>query len=155
MNVSELMTTDIACISTDDTLAAAAQKLWDRDCGSLPVERADGQVVGMITDRDICMACWSRGLPPTEIRVSDAMSTRLTACSPDDDIETVEASMRSNQIRRIPVLSGDGRLVGIVSVADIARASAIGGPGSRGLAQMLAGICQRPPVTAATQLQPS
>ena len=81
MTVADLMTKNVAHVGTDDKLSYAAQLLWDRDCGALPVLRADGRVVGMITDRDICMAAWSRGLAPDAITVADAMSTQLVGCS--------------------------------------------------------------------------
>ena len=101
MLVSELMTREPARVEAHEKLATAAGKMWEHDCGALPVLQ-DGSVVGMITDRDICMAVWSRGLPPDAIGVVDAMSTRLVCCRDTDSLEDVERSMRSNQVRRLP-----------------------------------------------------
>jgi CBS domain-containing protein len=124
MNVSELMTSHPAFVSPEQKLAVAAQLMWDRDCGALPVVHQDGHVVGMLTDRDICMASWSRGLALDAISVADAMSTQLAFCGPDDAISTAETSMRKSQVRRLPVLDPERRLLGILSLADIARATA-------------------------------
>ncbi len=142
MLVSELMTREPARASADERLSAAAGRMWEHDCGALPVVQ-DGRVVGMITDRDICMATWSRGLPPDAIEVISAMSTRLVSCQPTDTLEDVEKAMRSNQVRRLPVLSSDGRLVGIISLADIVtRAETTRSHDGNGLTTTLAGICQ-------------
>lgn len=138
MIVQDLMTKDVANVALQGTLADAAQKMWQHDCGALPVVQEDGTVVGMITDRDICMATWSRGSAPGTITVLDAMSTNLIACSPADSLQQVEAAMRSNQIRRVPVVDRDQHLLGIVSLADIARRA-----GGDETSATLAGICQR------------
>lgn len=136
MIVADLMTKNVAHVGTEETLGRAAQLLWERDCGALPVLRSDGSVVGMITDRDICMAAWSRGSAPAAITVADAMSTQLVACSPRDTIADVENRMRSNQLRRLPVLDEAQQLVGIISLADLARQA-----GNNGVEGTLAGIC--------------
>jgi CBS domain-containing protein len=151
MLVVDLMTPKPASIRGDETLAAAAQTMWDCDCGALPVlDPATGRVCGMITDRDICMATWSRGCGPGSILVADVISPTLVSCRPHDPLGKVEASMRSNQVRRIPVVDAEQRLVGILSLADVARATAgqvlqSNGdePSSEGLATTLAGICVR------------
>jgi CBS domain-containing protein len=138
MIVMDLMTKEAACVGVDENLASAAQRMWQRDCGALPVIREDGGVVGMITDRDICMATWSRGSAPDSISVKDAMSTSVVTCRPGDSVREVEGAMRSNQVRRLPVVDDEQRLIGIVSLADIARADT-----NSGLGFTLAGICQR------------
>lgn len=138
MIVADLMTKGAASVETEDSLAAAAEKMWQNDCGALPVVQEDGTVVGMITDRDICMATWSRGSPPADLHVLGAMSTNLIVCRPADALKLVESAMRSNQIRRIPVVDQDQRLLGIVSLADIARRS-----DGDGTSATLASICQR------------
>jgi predicted transcriptional regulator len=127
--------------------------MWACDCGAIPVtEMGTGHVIGMITDRDICMATWSREQAPISLAVSDAMSRELFSCSPDDDVATVENLMRDKQIRRVPVLDDERRLVGILSIADIATESQRGGAlasselASDEIATTLANICQpRPP----------
>jgi CBS domain-containing protein len=98
--------------------------MWQHDCGIVPVLGEDGvKVVGVVTDRDICMASWSRNVAPSAIVASDAMSTDLAYCSPNDSIADAEVLMRSHQIRRLPVLNSHAELVGILSIADITRAA--------------------------------
>ncbi len=121
MQVFELMTKNPACCKIDDSLNVAAKLMWDCDCGAIPAFGADGQIKGMITDRDICMACFTRDKAPSGISVAEAMSHDLFWCSPDSSVADAEQVMRSNRVRRIPVLDGQKRLVGILSLADIAR----------------------------------
>jgi CBS domain-containing protein len=130
MNVSELMTRDVACCSADDSLRSAAQMMWDRDCGAIPVvEPGTRRAVGMITDRDICMAALIQDRPLSSIRISDVMSGALHACHPDDSVADAERTMRERQIRRIPVVQDDGELVGILSLADVVRVAQRAGNG--------------------------
>lgn len=120
MKVKQLMTTNVACVRKSDPSSVAAQIMWDCDCGSVPVKEDDSErVVGMITDRDICIATWSRDCAPSAIFVSDAASRELYACSPEASIASVQELMSSKQVRRLPVLDKDGQLVGIISLADI------------------------------------
>ncbi|MFZ5895521.1 MAG: CBS domain-containing protein [Myxococcota bacterium] len=119
MQVRELMTSNVACLQSSDTLSEAARVMWDCDCGAIPVTDGSGRVVGMITDRDICMATWSRDQPPSGIRIADAMSRDLFYCSPSDSVSSAEFLMRAKQIRRVPVLDANEKLVGILSLADI------------------------------------
>src|SRR6185295_9031194 len=121
MQVQELMTTNVATCRADDACSAAVRLMWDCDCGSVPVLDQDGRLAGMITDRDICMAAWSRDISPSAIPLSLVMSRELTVCSSTDDLAAAERSMRANQIRRLPVVDGDRRLLGILSLADIVR----------------------------------
>ena len=120
MNIEALMTRNVASVRRSESLSAAAQLMWQRDCGALPViEDETGQVVGMITDRDICMASWSRDLPPSRIGVETTMSQSLAYCTPDDSLAVAENLMRSTQVRRIPILNAERKLLGILSLADI------------------------------------
>lgn len=159
MKVSDVMTTSVASVRKDESLSTAAKVLWDCDCGSLPVwdERSE-RVIGMITDRDICMATWSRDKPPSALTVADAMSSELYFSAPEESVSSAEALMRSRKVRRIPVLDGGQKLVGILSLADIATESKRRGasPGAGDVAPSevvatLADICQprsfqQPPV---------
>jgi CBS domain-containing protein len=153
--VADLMTKDALSVAPDNTLADAARIMWQHDCGCLPVlEVQSGRVIGMVTDRDICMACWSRGLSPAEVYVSDAMSQHIVHCHPSETVERAEIIMHANQIRRLPVVDADERLLGILSLADIARAteaapklSSNGALSSDTLATTLAGICRTRPLT--------
>lgn len=126
MRVEQIMTKQVSCCSPDQTLAQAAQLMWDHDCGSLPVCTGNGasRVVGVITDRDICMSALFKGKPLHELRVSDAMSRQLHTCRPEDSLADVEKKMREAQIRRLPVVDEQGALVGMISLADLAREAA-------------------------------
>lgn len=127
MHVSDLMTRDVSCCSPDDPLSLAARLMWECDCGSVPVlESGTGRVIAMITDRDICMATMLQDRAPSGIRVREAMSHELHSCAPDDSIAHAESILRGQQIRRLPVVDDDGRLVGILSLADILRAASDG-----------------------------
>jgi CBS domain-containing protein len=95
--------------------------MWEKDCGCLPVIDAARQVHAVITDRDICMAALTQGVPLASTRVASAMSRSLCVCSPDDSVGTVEELMRSQQIRRVPVVDAAGVLIGMISLGDIAR----------------------------------
>jgi CBS-domain-containing membrane protein len=122
MRVVQLMTANVTSVPSDQSLSTAAQLMWDSDCGAIPVrEVGSAKVIGVLTDRDICMACWSKNLPPADIRVLDAMSSPLISCRANDAISTAESMMRANKIRRLPVVDSEGRLVGMLSIADIAR----------------------------------
>src|SRR5204863_6105747 len=99
MRVADLMSQDVSWCSTNDSLSVPASLMWDCDCGAVPVLDAQaGGVVGMITDRDICMATLMQNLPPSAIAVHQAMSLGVHTCSPDLSIADAEVILRMNQI---------------------------------------------------------
>lgn len=148
MKVKELMTTKVVSIRRNQSLSDAARLMWDCDCGSIPVMEESGQrIVGMVTDRDICMACWSQDRAPSSLLVADATSRELFACSPEDSLAYAGDLMRAKQIRRVPVIDSERRLIGILSLADIAAECRRPGRASNELApteiaSTLANICQ-------------
>jgi CBS domain-containing protein len=123
MNVERIMQHKVSTCNQNDSLNTAAQVMWENDCGCVPVIGGNGSqaVVGILTDRDICMAAYTQGKPLTQLPVGCAMSRKVITCKPGDDIRHAEALMRDNWIRRLPVLDDNGRLVGIVSLNDIVR----------------------------------
>jgi CBS domain-containing protein len=121
MKIVQLMTPDIHFCRAQDTLAVAAEKMWIYDIGCLPVLCEDDHVIAMITDRDICMAVFTQHQLLSDLLVSSAMSKEVFSCNQNDNIKDAEETMRSHQIRRLPVVDNDGRLVGIVTLNDIAR----------------------------------
>jgi CBS domain-containing protein len=123
MKIAKLMIRDAITCRTADHLDRAAQLMWEHDIGSLPVIGDDGRAVGMVTDRDICMAAYTRGAALHDIPVAVAMAHEVFSCAPDDDVRSVEDELGLRQIRRMPVIDADGRVVGVVSLNDIARAS--------------------------------
>jgi CBS domain-containing protein len=123
MRIRDLMTKQVASVRSNDSAAVAARLMWDCDCGVVPVIDDEGHAVAMITDRDICMAALMRDRAPSAIPVADAMSRDLRSCGPEDEVSTAEELMRMHQIRRIPIVDRDRRPVGMLSLADIVRAT--------------------------------
>jgi CBS-domain-containing membrane protein len=121
MLVEDLMTRDVGACRPADSLADAAALMWRFDCGAVPVAGEDGAVVGMLTDRDICMALATRRAYASDVRVEEVMSRDVVSCTPEDDAEEALELMRQRQLRRLPVVDGHGRLAGILSVADVLR----------------------------------
>jgi CBS domain-containing protein len=120
MQVKDLMTPSPSVCTPQDTTNEAAHIMWERDCGAVPVVDDRGRVVGMITDRDICIAAYFQGEPLSQIRVADVMSRELSTVRPEDDVTRAEHVMREHQIRRLPVVADGQLLVGILSVGDLA-----------------------------------
>src|SRR6185503_15486061 len=115
MNAQEIMTNDVKWCRLGTNLADAAKLMWDTDCGVLPVVNGSGQVVGMITDRDICMACATKSRAPSELTVFDAVSGKAHRCKTSDDVHTVMDMMKREQVRRLPVVDEEGALQGVIS----------------------------------------
>jgi CBS domain-containing protein len=121
MNVADLMTRTVRTCGPDDTLEAAAKLMWDNDCGCVPVTDDDGRPLAVLTDRDVCMAALTQGRTLGEMRVRSAMSGSLHAVSASDPLSVAEHVMQQFQVRRLPVVGADARLVGLLSMNDIAR----------------------------------
>jgi CBS domain-containing protein len=119
-NVRSLMTNRVQACGEADSLARAAQLMWENDCGIVPVVE-NSLVVGVVTDRDVCIATYTQGRAPAEIRVGNVMSKRVYACAVDDSIGNALSLMAEQRVRRLPVTGKDGRLVGMLALADIAR----------------------------------
>jgi CBS domain-containing protein len=120
MKVQDVMNSQVQSCQPATNLAAAAAVMWDHDCGALPVVDDAGQVLGMITDRDIAIAAATRGRPAGEISVREVISGTVYSCVPDEDIHTALKTMRQAKVRRLPVVNAAGRLQGILCMNDIA-----------------------------------
>ena len=118
MKIRDVMTRTAQLTSPDDTLRHAAQMMKECDCGVLPVADGD-RLVGMITDRDIAVRGIADGKGP-DTKVRDVMTDEVMYCFDDDGIQQVCQNMAEIQVRRLPVVSRDKRLVGIVSLGDLA-----------------------------------
>ena len=127
MLAREIMTPDPACCAADDTIKAAAQLMAQNDCGCIPVVDSDeeARVIGMITDRDIAVRGVARGNNP-DTRVGDLMSPDPLCCSPDVNVDEIEKLMADHQVRRVAVVDNQGRCIGIIAQADLARAAETG-----------------------------
>jgi CBS domain-containing protein len=121
MQVSQLITRNVETIAPDATVREAAQRMRSADIGSLPVCDGD-RLLGMITDRDITVRAIADGLDPARTPVQDAMTPSVSYCFDDDDVRQAARIMEDKQIRRLPVLNHDRKLVGILAQADLARA---------------------------------
>lgn len=147
--VHDAMRTRVYTCAPSDTLARAAQLMWEKDLGCLPVCGPGRKVVAMLTDRDISMAAFMQWKHLAEASVESAMSKGARTCSPDDDLGRAEDIMRESQVRRLPVVDDQGVLVGLLSLGDVARyvrqhtpRGADGSQAQQRLAETLAAICE-------------
>jgi CBS domain-containing protein len=128
MQVRDAMTAQALCCTSETTLGAAATLMAAGKCGTLPVVH-NGKTVGMITDRDICLALAAAQCSPSELPVADVMSEVLYVCHLEDEIEEALETMTIHQVRRLPVLDEAGRLCGVLSIDDILAKSGDAGDG--------------------------
>jgi CBS domain-containing protein len=117
--VGEIMTRSVAIVQQDDTLQHAAQKMKSLNIGSLPVCDGDA-MVGVVTDRDITVRGVAAGMVPQEARVSDVMTADVRWCGENDSVQQAMDLMGEAQVRRLAVLSDDRKIVGVVSLGDLA-----------------------------------
>ena len=121
MRIRHVMTKEPRTCCPSDSAVKAASIMRDENAGVVPVVESEDSrnVVGMVTDRDLCMTIIAEGKNPSGVAVGECMTTKVVCCSPDDSVEKVTELMQENQIRRIPVVNANGDLQGIVSLADI------------------------------------
>jgi CBS domain-containing protein len=134
------MSRDVCTCGPDEMLTAAARRMWECDIGCVPIVDAERRVVGMLTDRDIAMSAYTQGRALDAIPIDQAMAHKVLSCNPEDAITRAEEIMRTNKVRRLPVIDGDNRLVGILSLNDVARAP--GHKKGNDVAATLAAICE-------------
>lgn len=120
MQIHTCMSSDVQTVSTDTPLRAVGQSMAAHDLGSIPVSEND-RLIGMITDRDIAVRGIGRGLGP-DANASEVMSKEVLYCRAQDEVDDVLQNMGENQVRRLPVVDDDKRLVGIVSIGDLVKA---------------------------------
>jgi len=119
MRVLEVMTKKPASCRPETSLAEAAVLMWKSSCGFLPVIGEGGNVIGVVTDRDISIALGTRKQRPADVRVWDVMPKKLFTCTSEDDVHSALKTMRSAKVRRLPVIDPEGALVGVLSIDDI------------------------------------
>ena|SRR5215467_6013796 len=122
MNIQQIMSRNVVCIEPALPIAKAAEKMRDLDIGFLPICEND-RLLGCITDRDITIRSVAQGRDPRLAPVSEIMSPEVFHCYEDEDIDNVARYMPENEVRRLVVLNRQERLVGVVSLGDIAKAS--------------------------------
>jgi CBS domain-containing protein len=122
VRVRDVMTPDPACCTPNSTAREAAVLMRDNDCGSLPVVESESsrRLVGTVTDRDLAIRGLAEGKGP-DTMIGDLMTNGPTTAGPEDEVEVVRDVMIAQQVRRVPVVDEDGKVVGIVAQADIAR----------------------------------
>jgi CBS domain-containing protein len=120
------MTSSVHWCRAGDSLDYAARLMCDHDCGCIPVCESDGaaHTTSVVTDRDICMCALFKGKSLRELRVADAMAKDVLACRAKDSLELAETMMREAHTRRLPVIDEKGSLIGMISLADLAREAA-------------------------------
>ena len=119
MKVRDVMTKQAASCGQEMNLAQAVELMWKNACGFLPVAGEGGNVIGVITDRDISIALGTRDRRASEVCVRSVMSPRLFTCTPDDDVHTALKTLKSEGIRRLPVIDREGMLMGVLSIDDV------------------------------------
>ena len=124
MNVSSIMTRNAATCLATESLNRAAQLMWERRCGAVPVLDQGGSVIGLLTDRDVCMAAYTQGRRLDDVTVETAMSRPARTCLPTVAVEEAENLMMAHAVRRLVVVDSFGQIQGIVSLDDIARLGA-------------------------------
>jgi len=119
MKVKEVMIGTPYYCQPETNLGSAIELMWNANCGFLPVEGPDGKIVGVVTDRDICVALGTRNRLAGDVTVGEVMSGKVYSCDPDDDIHIALQTMREGRVRRLPVIGKNGTLVGVISTDDI------------------------------------
>lgn len=143
MKVRELMSSPAYTCRPQDSLQHAARLLWEHDCGMLPVVDAEGRVGAAITDRDICMAAFTKGLRLADLRVADCMSRSVVPCRADEDVAAIAERMAEHQLHRLPVVDALGRPIGVLALNDLVVAGDGDGALGRAALRALTGVSRR------------
>lgn len=141
MKVKDIMTTDVRTCAPDTTVAEAAQLMWEGDCGFLPVVD-EGELVGVVTDRDMYIALATKNERASLLRVGAVATTKLATCVAEDNVHQALATMKKARVRRLPVVGYGGSLVGVLSVNDIILAARTDkGISNKAIVEVLQEIC--------------
>ena len=155
MKVKEIMTPNPKAIWLTESLTDAAQLMWENDCGVLPIIKDGRKVIGMITDRDICMAVATRDANPSSVSVEEVMTGEVYSVNPEDELDRALRAMQEHKIRRLPVINAEGELEGILSMNDVVNnaqtsESAFAGISYGDVVKTYQAICQHPLPAAAS-----
>ncbi len=119
MKVRDIMTKNVTSCHPGQNLGEVVENMWKYRCGAMPIVNDRGRVMGIVTDRDMCIALGTRGLKASEITAADVAPARYFACRPDDDIHSALKTMAAQEVRRLPVTDEYGKLVGMLSIDDV------------------------------------
>lgn len=119
MKIKDVMSKDVQVVKPDEFLHEVARKMQKSDCGSVLVVE-DDRLIGVITDRDLALRCVAESHHPAETTAATVMTREILYCRDSDELESIALNMAQNKVRRLPVMDKDKRLVGIVSLGDIA-----------------------------------
>lgn len=119
MKIRAIMTTDIGFCNLEDSLTQAAEIMWQKDCGVVPVIDGEKKIVGMITDRDICIAAATRDQKPSDIKAMEIISDNIISCKSNEKVEKALKKMKKYQLKRLAIVGKKCELVGILSINDI------------------------------------
>lgn len=150
MKIQELMTRDVETCGPATDVAAVSMIMWRQDCGIVPVVDDDRRLIGVITDRDVCMALATRHRRPEELTARELMSGTLFTVRPEDDVRVALETMKSRRVRRLPVADAERRLRGMLSINDLVMAAQPSGArltpelSANDLLTALQGICRHP-----------
>ncbi len=142
MLVKELMSSAPVILEPEESAAVAARLMRERNIGVLPVCDAGGSLVGMLTDRDIVTRCVAAGAIAAETPVRDIMSNGAVTAETDEPLEKALERMQREQVRRLPVTQ-DGRLVGMLSIADVARGGRRAAETAEALSHITSNVCRK------------
>ena len=121
MKVKSLMSPEVVTVTDEATLADAARLMWERASGFVAVTAAgDERIVGVVTDRDICMGALTTGAPLHRVPVTQSMTSKVVSCGPDQTLASAHRTMREHRIRRLPVIDGDDRILGLICLDGLA-----------------------------------
>lgn len=154
MKIQDIMTRDVKFCGPDTNLAAAAEIMWRNNCGTLPV-LAGGKLIGLLTDRDMCIALGTRNWRASDLAVRDVAMKPVLTCKPDEDVHAALKLMRKHQIRRIPVVADDGKLAGILCLDEVvlhaerANGRRITGISYEDVVDTMKAICEHRPASVA------
>jgi len=143
MKVQDIMTKDVACCNPGTNAAAAAEIMWTRDCGALPIVENGGRIVGMVTDRDLFIALGTSNRNAADLPVGEIMNQDVSMCTPIDDVRTALNTMAQRKLHRLPVVDEAGELRGILSMDDVVLRAEASGLSNEVVVKTMKAICDR------------
>ena len=142
MRVQDVMARNPITVETREPVSAAARLMRERNIGSIPVQDAQGRLRGMLTDRDIVLRCVAAGRDPGAMDVEEIMTTGAVTAAPGEDVTAALSRMKTEQVRRLPVVEGE-KLVGMLSLADVARTQRFDMEAAQALSGITANVCRK------------